>query len=129
MNERKKIILIVEDEIDLREFFQESLTSFGYEVFSSAHGKAALDLLKNGLFPDVIVSDLVMPEMNGWDFAKALKEDELLSQIPLIVVSALNDRSSPENCSDSFTKPFNFQRLLNKIEEITSLKKPSLSGN
>jgi CheY-like chemotaxis protein len=129
MNDRKKIILIVEDEIDLREFFHESFTSFGYEVFSSENGKAALDLLQNGLAPDVILSDLVMPEMNGWDFAKALKDDEVLSQIPLIIISALNDQSSPENCRDSFTKPFNFHLLLKKIDEIICLKKSSFSAN
>jgi putative two-component system response regulator len=117
MNERKKIILIVEDEEDLREFFQESLSSFGYEVFTSPNGKAALEFLKVGPSPDVIISDLMMPEMNGWDFAQALREDDMLKAIPLIVISALIDKSPPENSKCCVAKPFKLNELLETIEK------------
>ena len=117
MNDRKKIVLIVEDEEDLRDFFQECLSSFGYDVFTYPNGKAALEFLKVGPSPDIILSDLMMPEMNGWDFAQALKEDEVLRRIPLIVISALIDKSPPENSKCSLAKPFKLNELLETIEK------------
>jgi CheY-like chemotaxis protein len=117
MNDRKKIVLIVEDEEDLREFFQESLSSFGYEVFTSSNGKAALECLQAGLIPDVIISDLMMPEMNGWEFAQALRDSATFNQIPLIIVSALIDKSPPENSRCCLAKPFKLNELLQTIEK------------
>ena len=120
MNDCKKIILIVEDEEDLREFFKESLTSFGYEVFASSNGKAALETLQAGLSPNVIISDLMMPEMNGWEFAQALRESTKFNQIPLIIVSALIDKSPPENSRCCVAKPFKLNELLQSIEKYVS---------
>src|SRR5215211_2262788 len=82
-------ILVVEDSDDVREMMTVALELEGHDVHSAANGRQALAQLENGLRPGVILLDLMMPIMNGWDFRAALQRDERFRNTPIIVVSAL----------------------------------------
>ena len=68
-------VLIVEDDTDLRETLSQILTDEGYRVWSAEHGQAALDCLRDGSKPCLILLDLTMPVMNGWQFRAEQRED------------------------------------------------------
>jgi len=82
-------ILVVEDNDDVREMMTVALELEGHHVHTAANGRQALAQLENGLRPSVILLDLMMPVMNGWEFRSALKRDARFSDIPVIVVSAV----------------------------------------
>jgi CheY-like chemotaxis protein len=82
------LVLLVEDDLDVREAMADLLACEGLRVVVASDGREALDLLQAGLRPSVIVLDLTMPRMDGWDFRHAQMADPNLKDIPVIVVSA-----------------------------------------
>ena len=81
-------ILIVDDDSDLRLALTELLEEEGYAVEGAADGRGALVKLQAGLRPSLILLDLMMPGMNGWDFRTAQLEDPTLRALPVVVVTA-----------------------------------------
>lgn len=89
----KRTVLIVEDDPDIRASLRAVLEKEGYAVEDAEHGRAALDLLEGGhCRPAVIVSDLEMPVMDGWQLRKALRANPHLSRIPLVIASTITSR-------------------------------------
>jgi len=123
--DKKKLqILIAEDNPDLRAYFQMILKS--YEVIAFEHGKAALDhLLSSKRMPDLIISDLMMPVMDGLEFISKLKNNDSFRHIPMIVLTAKTDRSVKIKAlrigiDDYIHKPFDSEELLVRIGNIVS---------
>ena len=81
-------VLIVEDDADLRESLSLILEEEGFEVIRAENGRIALDYLKGNRAPCVVLLDLMMPVMNGWEFRDAQLQDPELSGIPVVVLSA-----------------------------------------
>jgi len=81
-------ILIVEDDSALREALAQVLSDEGYELFSARDGLEAVNCLKKGNRPDVILLDLSMPVVNGWEFRMFQKRDPELARIPVVLVTA-----------------------------------------
>jgi CheY-like chemotaxis protein len=81
-------ILIVEDDSALREALAQVLSDEGYELFSARDGLEAVNCLKKGNRPDVILLDLSMPVVNGWEFRMFQKRDPELAAIPVILITA-----------------------------------------
>src|SRR5262245_7048564 len=81
-------LLLVEDDVSIRSALAEMLGDEGFTVTTAENGRAALDQLRQGPAPDVIVLDLMMPEMDGWEFRVAQRADPLLAGIPLLAMSA-----------------------------------------
>jgi CheY-like chemotaxis protein len=81
-------ILIVEDDSALREALAQVLTDEGYELLSARDGLEAVNCLKKGHRPDVILLDLSMPVVNGWEFRMFQKRDPDLADIPVILITA-----------------------------------------
>jgi CheY-like chemotaxis protein len=82
-------ILIVDDDADVRESVGDALEEEGYRVASAANGKEALRLLQDDkLRPDVILLDIMMPEMDGWAFRAEQRKDPELDSIPVLVFTA-----------------------------------------
>ena len=102
-------VLVVEDSADIREAIGSALESDGFEVELACKGKEALKVLKQRR-PFVILLDLMMPVMNGWEFLQLAKSDRSLADIPVIVCSAAKD----QNLSDVefMRKPLDLSRLL-----------------
>ena len=84
-------VLVIDDHADLRDGLQVVLRREGYEVETAAHGREALNKLHTGLRPCVIVMDLMMPVMNGFEFREAQLADPTLASIPLIAYSGVTD--------------------------------------
>src|ERR1700693_5143107 len=112
-------ILIVEDDADLREALSEVLRDEGYAVTSAADGQDALDRLRREPRPSVILLDLTMPVMNGWQFRAEQRQDPDLSEIPVVVLSAgehLAEQMQPLEIEAFVRKPIDLGHLLRKIE-------------
>ena len=108
-------VLIVEDDSDLRETLSQILTDEGYRVWSAEHGQAALDCLSDGSKPCLILLDLTMPVMNGWQFRAEQREDPDLCEIPVVVISAganLADQVVPLGIHVFIRKPIQLGQLL-----------------
>jgi two-component system, sensor histidine kinase and response regulator len=116
---RKPVIMIVDDQpLNLR-LFQEIVSDQGYRVLMFSSGPAALKALAK-VMPDVILLDIMMPEMGGFDVCRHLKADDRLRRIPVIFISALNDTSNKvkalaEGGVDYVTKPFKAGEVLARI--------------
>lgn len=117
----KQIILVVEDNADIREYIYNSLSE-QYKIYTAENGKKGL---KEALtyIPDIIISDIMMPEMDGFELSKILKEDVRTSHIPIILLTAkdsIHDRTEGYNIGvDSYiTKPFSTSLLDSRITNI-----------
>jgi len=117
----KHRVLVVEDDRDIRDAIMLVLEHEGYEVVLAPDGKEALDLLQQGVVPGLILLDLMMPVMNGWDFRRRQLADPALASIPVIVLSAdpLATRlaDSPGVC-EVLVKPVDVESLLRSLERI-----------
>ena len=107
-------VYVVEDDADLRRTLDEALSAEGYEVVASANGAEALDRLRQEqVRPCLILLDLMMPVMNGYEFREVQRQDPALSQIPVVVISA-HERKNVD--ADEFLpKPIALRRLLSVI--------------
>jgi CheY-like chemotaxis protein len=107
-------VLLVEDDADIRQDLAELLADEGWKVVTAADGAQALRLLRDGLRPALIILDLMMPVMNGWDFRAAQLADPHLAKIPVVIVSGaadLVDHAKALNASGFLTKPIALDRL------------------
>jgi len=83
-------VLVVDDDTSIRKMIVAALKRDGYSFFEAANGLEALDLMRNGK-PDVVVLDLMMPVLSGWDVLRERSHDPALRAIPVIIVSANRD--------------------------------------
>jgi CheY-like chemotaxis protein len=111
-------ILLIDDDRDIRETLGELLTMIGYHVTLACHGREALDILEGGASPDLILLDLMMPVMDGYEFREAQRKLPGGSEIPVFVMSA-----SPIEGQDGldaariFRKPFDLDELFEALAE------------
>jgi CheY-like chemotaxis protein len=112
-------ILLVEDDDFIRQEISEALEDEGYRVATAAHGKEALAILAEGARPSVVLLDLMMPVMNGWEFLKAFKKEDKFSGIPVVILSAFADRATiiGGDAISVLRKPINLNALLNVLDE------------
>src|SRR5438067_1769607 len=82
-------VLIIEDDADLRDMMAQLLSLEGFQSVAVSNGREALDYLGQGVLPDVILLDLMMPVMDGWEFRRKQQADRALADIPVVVLSAL----------------------------------------
>jgi CheY-like chemotaxis protein len=109
-------VLIVEDDPDTREMLGKFLELEGFHVESAANGQQALDKLTDGLRPGVIILDLMMPVMDGWQIRKRQMEDPRFAGIPTIVVSAAGrDRMAQVTADAYLAKPIDMDELLTRV--------------
>ncbi len=104
-------VLVVDDEPDIRSILCDVLENEGYVVCGAGNGREALELLRSGERPSLILLDLMMPVMDGWSFLRALRNDEQLAEIPVLVVSASADLGIPDEASAFVPKPIDLGEL------------------
>ena len=122
MTDGARGVLVVDDDPAIRAFVSELLADEGYEVKTAANGRDALAVLASWL-PDVILLDLMMPEMDGWAFLTRQQLDLELVRIPVIVMSAsynLRGGAGRIAAADVVAKPFAIDQLLAKVEVLAS---------
>lgn len=129
-------ILVVDDNSDLTDFLKKSLGEYFKRVIIASDGVEALQLIKSHI-PDIIVSDVMMPRMNGYELCKNIKEDITISHIPVILLTARDDKQSQlsgyKNGADAYlTKPFEIEMLMeiirNRLKNRESTKKRYLNA-
>jgi CheY-like chemotaxis protein len=112
-------ILLVDDDEDLRGLMQAVLEREDYEVAVAANGREALDWLRSGGRPALILLDLMMPEMNGWQFRAAQLAEPAWADIPVVVVTAgRNLEQAPIQVTDVLLKPFDALALVETVERV-----------
>src|SRR5688500_19369225 len=120
----KKKILIVDDEDDILHFLELVLREKGYDVATASGGHEALTKAQLER-PDLVLLDIMMPQMDGWEVLKLLRVDEATAQIPVAMVSARTDpkdrvQGLQEGAVDYICKPFALEDLLAKVDAIFS---------
>lgn len=127
---KESTVLVIEDNADMRQYISNSLQD-QYKVLTANNGKAGVELAIEEV-PDVIVSDIMMPVMDGYEATKAIRDNEITSHIPLVLLTARGDRESRlrgwnEKADEYLTKPFDVEelkiRLANLLEIRNLLKK------
>ncbi len=124
--ENHPIVLVVEDNADIREYIRSSFTEF-YEVITAKDGKEGWELAQ-GRIPNIIVSDIMMPIMDGIELCKRVKEDMRTSHIPVILLTAKDSLQDKEegyaSGADSYlTKPFSAKLLHSRINNLLENRK------
>lgn len=111
-------ILMVEDEPDIREAVQASLRSRGYTVVAAADGEEGLRKVKSEK-PDLVLLDIVMPKVDGWQVLKAIRNDEDAATrgLPVVMLTANRETSSliesqSQKATDYLMKPFDIEKLM-----------------
>ena len=112
-------ILVVEDDDDAREAIVAILRLTGYQAVPAADGEEALDRLHNLALPDLILLDLWMPVMDGWQFREEQRKDPTLARIPVVVVTALGAQATID-ADEIITKPVDAERLLATVRNYCS---------
>lgn len=115
-----KTVLVVDDEYDIVTTLETILTLEGYGVDIAFHGKEALTLLKSPPLPDLIISDVMMPVMNGYELLRELRAHEAYRHVPVILMSAAQietDRLPPGQPPLVVRKPFDLNWLLDLINK------------
>ncbi len=116
----KRKILVVDDEEDILHFLKMVLSEKGYEVVTAAGGHQALTRAQIE-HPDLVLLDVMMPQMDGWEVLKLLRADEGTAHIPVAMLSARTEAKDrvhglQEGAIDYICKPFSLQELLGKID-------------
>jgi CheY-like chemotaxis protein len=112
-------ILLIEDDDDYRDVVRELLEEEGYRVATARNGHHALEQLRSVPPPDLILTDLWMPVMDGWAFVAAVKELSTLARIPVVVSSGGGDRIPPP-CEAYLHKPITRALLLQTLAACLS---------
>lgn len=118
---KTRTILVVDDDVDVRGTVAEALEEESFEVVVAANGREALDMLLAGARPDLILLDMMMPEMDGWQFRAAQQRNPAIASIPVIVFTAygLPGATAEELGAHGFLrKPLGLDQLLDAIRQI-----------
>jgi DNA-binding response OmpR family regulator len=115
-------ILVADDEEDLRELVTYRLTRSGYDVISAVDGQEALELASERV-PDLMVLDVMMPRLDGYELTRKLRAEEALRSIPVILLTARSqetdvDRGFEVGADDYLKKPFNPDELVARVRAV-----------
>jgi two-component system chemotaxis response regulator CheY len=121
-------ILLVEDDIDVREALLEALRDKGYTVDAAVDGLQAMQVLRDGARPGVILLDLMMPRMDGVEFRKAQRADPALADLPVVLLSAdarMDEKARALKVQGAVRKPIDLAQLYGIIDRIRGLSRTS----
>ncbi len=117
---RKCVVLVVDDDHEIREVMDVVLGTAGFDVKLASEGGEALALLRSGLRPNVIVLDLMMPGMNGWQFRSEQIKDPQIAAIPVVVLSGdgnVADKATRLSATGILRKPVELATLVDTISQ------------
>ncbi len=121
-NEKKKILMVDDDEVHLE--IAEALLEGEYEIFKATSGFETLEFLNKNLFiPDLILLDIIMIEMNGWEVFKKIREIAEYKDVPIAFLTSVNEEGEKRKAlalgaAEYITKPYDAEYLQNTIREI-----------
>jgi two-component system response regulator VicR len=123
MAETDRHVVYIEDEQEMIDLVKLILTRKGYQVTGAGGGQEGLNIVRKQL-PDLVLLDLMMPDMDGWDVYQQMKADDLTRNIPVIVVTAKAQNIDKvlglhiAKVDDYISKPFSPQELLDSIDRV-----------
>ena len=117
----KKVILVADDSATIRKFVSFSLTAKGYEIISVADGMEALEKLPQKSI-DLVITDLNMPNVDGFELIKSMRDNEEYSEIPIIILSSLSSQEEVNKglsigANSYLIKPFDPSRILYEVSK------------
>jgi CheY-like chemotaxis protein len=114
-----RTLLVVEDDADIRDALDGLLSLEGFRIAGCGNGREALDWLRTSPKPDVILLDLMMPVMDGWQFRVAQKDDPEFSNIPVVALSADATAKAAAIDADAYLKkPVDYETLIDTIDRL-----------
>jgi len=125
LNKQSKRLAYIEDETEMIDLVRLILGRRGYTVLGANGGREGLDLVRKEL-PDLVLLDLMMPDMDGWDVYHQIKSEALTRNIPVIVITAKAQNIDKilglhvAKVEDYISKPFSPQELLERVEQVLS---------
>jgi two-component system, chemotaxis family, chemotaxis protein CheY len=114
-------ILLVDDDLDLREAAAEALEDAGYKVVRADDGRRALDEMTRGLRPDLILLDMMMPNLDGWGFRVAQKQMPDIAGIPVVALTAYaltDDERDQLDAAAILRKPVALEDLMRAVDDV-----------
>ena len=132
MNKQSKRLAYIEDEAEMIDLVRLILGRRGYTVLGANGGRVGLDLVRKEL-PDLVLLDLMMPDIDGWDVYHQIKSEELTRDIPVIVITAKAQDIDKilglrvAKVEDYISKPFSPQELIDRIEQVLSNRQKTMS--
>ncbi len=125
--ERVSTILVADDEPNIRDVIKAILSDEGFHMIFAENGVEALDKAHE-IIPDLILLDVMMPKMDGYEVCRRLRGEPILAQVPIIMITALGDTASRirginSGADDFISKPFDFAELTAKIKNIIRLNR------
>ena len=120
----EKVILVVDDSATVRKFVSASLTMQGFNVITACDGMDALEKLPSWTF-DLVITDLNMPNMDGFELIRSLRENPHYRELPVIILSSLDDSGSMEKgkslgISSYLVKPFSLEKIQYEVSKHIS---------
>ncbi len=123
LTSQKKIILIIDDNVDLRLTLADVLSNAGFRVATAKNGIEGLNYLSSKTHPDLILLDLAMPVMDGYDLMQKIREKTQLRKIPVIIISGEVDEARIKNLAMDklalLEKPIDFKKFIDVVEKAT----------
>ena len=122
MSEKANRVLVVEDDLDIRELISFNLANEGHQVFEANDGEVGIDKARNNN-PDLILLDLMLPGIQGLDVCRIIKSDQETKEIPIIMVTALGQEEDivkglETGADDYITKPFSIKVLIARVNAV-----------
>jgi two-component system response regulator VicR len=130
MEDGSKRLVYIEDEVEMIDLVRLILGRIGFEVMGANGGKEGLDMVRKEL-PDLVLLDLMMPDLDGWEVFQQMKADETTRHIPVVVVTAKAQTIDRvlglhiAKVDDYISKPFSPQELINSVEKVLDKKRTS----
>jgi CheY-like chemotaxis protein len=113
---KTRVVLVVDDEPDIRHLVARVLEEAGYEVIEAAHGAAALDHARR-FQPKLVITDLMMPVMNGTELIEQLRGDDRTAAIPIVLLTGT--RGTAATADVTMSKPFDHGELIAVVDRLT----------
>jgi DNA-binding response OmpR family regulator len=123
-------VLLVEDDLDIRDILQDVLEREGFDVVPAGNGKQALDFLtmNQPARADLVILDLMMPLVSGWEVLQRMRTDPSLASIPVIVLSAVTS-DKPNGAHKFISKPFTLDMIFSAVRECLGPSSDRSSNN
>ena len=126
LDDSQPLVLVVEDNSDMRGYIMATLSGRGYQCLAAADGGQGLALATEHV-PDLVISDVMMPLMDGFELSAALRKQEATSHIPIVLLTARGDRASrlrgwSEDADEYLTKPFDEEELCARVGNLLSIR-------
>jgi len=111
-------ILVVDDDPGIRTALNLTLEYLGYQVWLAESGPVALRMLEEKGCPFLILLDIMMPQMNGWEVLKAIRSQQQFSKVPVIVITAFHSQTLiPQNLTELLRKPIDIDQLIQILDK------------